>query len=252
MFSYIKWAIQVFNDNIMKTQLIMAAVLTAVLALPSCSGEDAKLAGELAGTWKGSATEMMQGRNGRPDGDRKDRDRKDGRHDGGDRKDAGRGEATNRDGMDAGSMTCTPTITFVRTDGTNGGTLTVSADYTVTKGIQTSSVTAPVKASVNGTVSASGTWTVKDGDEVLVVLDPSKTVVDVDVNSMSLSYAKLTDAPKAALDSIKGSVASNITDVIKPMIAAKVQKMHKFDDVKVTGNTMTLKAGHNRIAFTKQ
>ena len=147
-------------------------------------------------------------------------------------------------------MTCTPTITFVRTDGTNGGTLTVSADYTVTKGIQTASAAAPVKASVNGTVSASGTWTVKDGDEVLVVLDPSKTVVDVDVNS--ISYAKLTDAPKTALDSIKGSVASNIADVIKPMIAAKVQKMHKFDDVKVTGNTMTLKAGHNRIAFTKQ
>lgn len=27
---------------------------------------------------------------------------------------------------------------------------------------------------------------------------------------------------------------------------------HKFDDVKVTGNTMTLEAGHARVSFTRQ
>ena len=47
-------------------------------------------------------------------------------------------------------------------------------------------------------------------------------------------------------------MAENIADVIKPMIAAKVQKVHKFDDVKVTGNTMTLDAGHTRVSFTRQ
>ena len=92
----------------------------------------------------------------------------------------------------------------------------------------------------------------KDDDEVIVTLDPSNTVVNIDTTSLALSYAKLTDAPQDSLNTIKGRVAANITDVIKPMIATRVQKMRKFDDVKITGNTMTLEAGHNKMTFTKQ
>ena len=112
--------------------------------------------------------------------------------------------------------------------------------------------TTPVKASVNGNVNATGTWTVEDGDEIIVNLDPSKTVVNVDTTSTALSYAVLTDASPDSLDIIKARVAANIPDVIKPMIAGKVQKMRKFDDVKIKGNTMTLEAGHNKMTFTKQ
>lgn len=225
----------------MKTKLLMAAALTAILGLSSCGGEDAKLAGELAGTWKGSTTQMMNGKKEKPD---KDGRQKDDRHKDGDRGKPGR--------MEDGEMSCTPTFTFVRTDGTNGGTLDISAGYTVTRGVESAAVSTPVKATVNGTVNASGTWTVKDGDEVMVTLDPSKTSVEVDTASMALSYARLTDAPQDSLGIIRERVASNIADVIKPMIAAKVQKVHKFDDVKVTGNTMTLDAGHARVSFTRQ
>ena len=37
----------------MKISLLMAAALSAVMGLASCDGGDAKLAGELVGTWKG-------------------------------------------------------------------------------------------------------------------------------------------------------------------------------------------------------
>lgn len=217
----------------MKTKLLMAVALATALGLASCTSEDAKLAGELAGTWKGSTTEMMKGK--------KDKDDK--------HKD---GECNKPGRPDCCNMTCTPTLTFDRTSGTNGGALTISADYTITRGVESTATATPVKATVNGTVNAAGTWIVKDGDEVLVTLDPTKTVVDIDPASLVLSYAGLTDAPQDSLATIKERVASNISDVIKPMIAGKVQKMHKFDDVKVIGNTLTLEAGHSKLTLTKQ
>lgn len=225
-----------FNNKLMKIKFLTTVALVAVLGLSSCGGRDAKLAGELAGTWKGNTTMMMKGKMDKPD--------KDGKHKAGDRDKAPRG--------DGGEMTCTPTLTFVKADGTNGGTINVSADYTISRGVESTASTTPVKATVNGNVKASGTWTVKDGDEIMVNLDPSTAVVNVDTTSLALSYAKLTDAPQDSLNTIKGRVAANITDVIKPMIAARIQKMRKFDDVRITGNTMTLEAGHNKMTFTKQ
>ncbi len=92
----------------------------------------------------------------------------------------------------------------------------------------------------------------KDHDEVVVNLDPSKTTVNVDTASLSLSYANLTDAPQDSLNTIKDRVAANISDVIKPMLAGRTQKIHEFDDVKIKGNTMYLEVDHRKMIFTKQ
>lgn len=217
----------------MKSKLMMTAAVAVVmgLGLASCAGEDAKLAGELAGTWKGETVSMKK--------EAKDKTDKDGKRD----------ERGRRDEV---QMSCTPTFTFVRTDGTNGGTVDISAGYTLTRGVESAAVAVPVAATVNGTITASGTWMAEDGDEVRLTLDPTKTVVDVDTASMTLNYAQVTDAPRDSLASIRNNVAVNIADVVKPMLAAKVQKMRKLDDVKITGNTMTLEAGHNKVSFTKQ
>lgn len=242
--SYVSWEIKTLNYKNMKIKLVMVAVLSAMVGLTACDGGDSKLAGELVGTWKGNASEIMSGR--------KDKTEKDDKHKS-DKDDKYKGDERNKTvHFDTQEMTCTPTFTFVRTDGTNGGTINIIADYVVAKGVETLATNIPVKATVKGNVSASGKWTVKDGDEIIVNLDPSKTIVDVDTASLALSYAKLTDAPQDSLNTIKGRVASNITDVIKPMLSGRMQKMHKFDDVKITGNTMTLEAGHNKITFMKQ
>lgn len=187
---------------------------------------------------------MSKSKTDKPDKEGKHKSDKDDMRKEGDRNRPGRG--------DGGDMTCTPTLTFVRTDGTNGGAIKIVADYTVTKGVESVTTDIPVKATVNGKVSASGTWTVKEGDEIIVNFDPSKTIVNVDTASLALSYAWLTDAPVDSLNTIKQRVAPNIPDVIKPMLAGKIQKLRKFDDVKITGNAMTLEMGHNKITFTKQ
>ncbi len=220
----------------MKIKLLITAAIVAALSLSSCDGKDAKLAGELVGTWKGAPTTMMNGKKDKPDKDHKS---KDGNHD-------------NADRAHGGEMTCTPTLTFVRTDGTNGGTINLSADYVVAQGVESATATTPVKATVKGTVKAAGSWTVKDGDEIKIIIDPSKTVVDVDTTSIALSYSRLTDAPQDSLSSMKSRVATNLEGIVKPMLMGRIQKMHSFDDVKIVGNAMTLEAGHNKMSFTKQ
>ncbi len=229
----------------MRLKLMIVTAVAAALGLASCGREDARLAGELAGTWKGETVDMMSGKKDRPSkDDRKDDRKKDDRH--GEPKD---GKAGHPDG---GQMSCTPTLTFVKTDSTNGGTINLSAVYTLSQGVESVTSTTPVKATVTGNVTASGTWIVEDGDDVRLTLDPSQTTVNVDTSSITLAYARVTDAPQDSLASMKARVASNITDVVKPMLTARIQKMRKFDDVKVTGNVMTLDAGHRKITFTKQ
>ena len=223
----------------MKIKFLMAAALCAALGLSSCDGGDSKLAGELVGSWKGNITEIMKSKK-----EKYDKKKKDDREKGGDRD--------RKDRVDREEMTMTPILSFVRTSGTNGGILNISADYTVTKGVESITTNLPINAIVDGNIKASGTWTVKDGDEIIVNLDPSKTVVEVDTASLTLSYARLTDAPQDSLNAIKSRVASNISDVIKPMLAGKVQKMRKLDDVKILGSSMTLEAGHNKLTFIKQ
>lgn len=215
----------------MRIKLLLSGAIAVALGLSSCNGGDAKLANDLAGTWKGETTSMMSGKN-----QKHERDGHKGKHD----KDA------------KGEMSCTPTLTFVKTDGTNGGTLNISADYTLTKGVESVTTSTPVNATVKGNVVASGTWTVKDDDEVKVTIDPSKTEVSVDSTSLALSYATLTDAPQDSLISIKERVAANLESVIKPMLSARVQKLHEFDDVKINGNMMTLEIGHTKMTFNKE
>lgn len=105
-----------FNNKLMKIKFLTTVALVAVVGLSSCGGGDAKLAGELTGTWKGNTAMVMKGKMDKPDKDGKHKPDKEDKHKGGDRDKAPRG--------DGGEMTCTPTLTFVKTDGTNGGNST--------------------------------------------------------------------------------------------------------------------------------
>ena len=145
----------------MNIKILTATALAAVLGLTSCS-KDAKLADDLAGTWKSAPTAMM------PD------------------------------------------------------------------------VVAPTTCRREG------------GDDVKLTIDASKTVVNVDTSSLTLSYAQVTDASADSLAAMKPNVASAIADILTPMLTARVNKLHEFDDVKVTGDNLTLEANDNRLTLTRQ
>lgn len=224
----------------MKPNFIIGIAALATIGITACD-ESSKLAGDVAGTWNAPKTEIaivQKEHKEKPDKDEKDR-------------------KGHRPGVKPEMnpvMSCSPTITFVRTQGTNGGTLSISGAYEITQGVNVTdtAVAVPVKATVSGTVAASGSWQAKDDDEISVTLDASKTSVAVDPASLALSYGALTDAPAGGLDSLKENVAKNIAATVTPMLQRQIGRLHKFDDVKVAGNTMTMEIGKTKLNFSKE
>lgn len=226
------------NFNGMKTNLLFGLALAAALGMTSCDNAS-KLAGNIEGVWQGETVSMSHGHPGHGD-----RDEDHGqRH--GDRDAQGR--------IAPVEMTCAPTLTFTRDASTNGGNITISADYTISQGVATTVTTLPVKASVSGTATAQGTWTAKDDDEILVTLDPTKTDVRVNPTSLAISYGVVTDSPVSLLDSIKPNVAPGIESQVRSILESRISRLRKLDDVKFyTDNTMKLEIGHQKVTFTKR
>lgn len=226
----------------MKAKFLLGVAMVAALGLSSCD-DASRLAGKIAGTWQGEAISMDK--NGKAD---THKDKKN--HHDGDRKNHHEGQ----DQPVPVEMTCTPTLTFTRNASTNGGDLSITADYTVSQGVVTTeAMDSPVKATVSGTATAAGTWTAKDDDEIIVTLNPAMTSVTVNPSTLELNYAVLTDSPASQLDSIKSSVAANVDVQVKSIVEQRISKLRKFDDIKfIDDNTMKLEIGHRKVTFIKK
>lgn len=216
----------------MKTQLLLGGAILAAISLTACD-ESSRLAGEVEGTWTSPMTEMV-----RKTHDKEHKDR----------------HADKRVHEMPPAMSCAPTITFSRTQGTNGGDITIAGDFELTQPVTIvdTVAAAPVAATVSGRLNAGGTWLADDDDEIKVTLDPSRTEIAVDPASLTLSYATLTDSDPAALESIKARVAGNITEAVIPMVRRHVARLHKLDDIKTDGTTMRMEIGKTKLTLTRK
>ncbi len=211
----------------MKTTMLLAGMALATVGMVSCTSGESKLASQLEGTWQGETMSMTKGMKAKEG--KKDR--------------AAR--------PDMGEMTCTPTFTFTRTQGTNGGTIDLAGAFSLTKNVETIATDKPVVATVTGDMTASGTWMAKDDDEIIITLNPEKTVVNVDTTGLKLAYTTFTDAPSADLEAIREKLSANVADVVTPMLSAQVQKLRELDDIKITGTTMTAEVNHTKVVLNK-
>ncbi|MDE6654969.1 MAG: hypothetical protein K2K37_11360, partial [Muribaculaceae bacterium] len=182
---------------------------------------------ELIGTWKGETTEMPQTVQSKK-------------------------QKNSTSDPDKIQLNCTPTLKFSRTDGTRGGIIDISSDYTVTQEVASLESKIPVNATVGGTMTATGTWIIDHEDEVKLMLDPTKTKVDVDTTSLSLSYARLTDTSKDSLEVMRQRLLPNVSETVEAMVKQKISNLKELDDVTVTDNIMTLEIENCMLTFTKQ
>lgn len=192
------------------------------MCLTSCD-EAARLAGQVEGSWQGEPADMFDGK---------------------------RPGAVNAL-QPVINMTCTPTLTFIRTDGTKGGIVEFKADFVMTQGVMSDLASAPVNATVAGTAMARGAWTAKDDDEIDVIMDTAMTKVVVDTASLTLAYAQLTDRPVEEIAALKPRIAATVTEPVRNLIAGRVARLREFDDVEVRGDKMSLEIGHSKLRFTK-
>lgn len=208
----------------MKMKLIMAGIVAGVLCFTSCGSGNSLSPQELTGTWKGATTTMPRQVN----------------------------DTDNTENTSSNEMSCTPTLTFSRADDTRGGKIFITADFTVTKEIESSSLKDQVNATVSGTAKASGTWIIENGDDVKLILDASETKVDVDTASLTMAYAHPTKDTRDSLSVIRQNIATDIAGCVIPTVTKRIQSITKFDDISVADNIMTLEIGNTMITFTKQ
>lgn len=211
----------------MKSRILSAAFFSGLLIFTSCNSSNSLSIQEIIGTWKGETTEMSL-----PEKAKKHKD-----------------TTSNSDKI---QLSYTPTLKFTRTDGTRGGIIDISANYTVTQGVASLEGKIPVNATVGGTLTATGTWIIDHEDDVKLMLDQTKTKVDVDTASLSLAYARLTDTSKDSLKMMRQRVLPNVSETVEATVKQEISSLKGFEDVTVTDNIMTLEIGKNMLTFTKQ
>lgn len=211
----------------MKSRLLKAAAFTGLLAFASCNSGDNLSIQDIIGTWKGETAEMSQKGNA-----------------------VKHKEITSV--VDEIQFNCTPTLKFSRTNGTRGGIIDISAEYSVTQGVTSLEGKIPVNATIDGTLSATGTWIIDDEDDIKLMLDPSKTKVDIDTASLTLAFARLTDTSDDSLKLMRQRVQPKVPEIVGSLVKHKINSLKEFEEVTITDNIMTLEVGKNMLTFTKQ
>lgn len=213
----------------MKAKLFLGMAAAALLALTACDNSS-KLADNVVGTWVGTPTQMTkphkEGKGHKDDGAKPDKA--------------------------MAQVTCTPILTFTKTDGTNGGDITIEGNYTIDQQLQSAALAVPLKATISGAAKAQGTWKATDDDDIEVTIDSSLTEVAMDTASVNVQFAQLTDIPADQLIPIKEMISENVASTATDIIKARIAKVKKLDDVKIVDNTLKLELGHTDLTLTKQ
>lgn len=193
--------------------IVYALILVAIAAIQSCAGGAGYLAGAITGTWLAPAEPLEV--------------------------------------PGATSAYATYTYTFHRTDGENGGTVTLSALMEVSRPVNPllDPVMTPIASAASATATVSGTWRATDDDEIFMMLDPKSVSVALDSSSVQLDYDALTATAAPAPETLKAGIAAQLKQELKQAFGRKVLTVHHIDDVKVHSREGTLKWEINDVDY---
>lgn len=208
----------------MKTALFVGLAALAVASLCSCN--DKSLAAKTDGTWEAATKTMTCPRH-------------DDDHD-------MASDAAHRAECPS-ELTCTPTVTFTRNSGTNGGSVDFEGKYTISRDFTTSD-SLQLRATVSGTAKASGAYTVVDDDDIRLDLQPATTQISVDPSSLTITFARLTARPTEELDTIRSLIAPQMESYARTVLQRRIASLDKMDDVKMLTDS-TFKAEVHDVDF---
>lgn len=196
-------------------KLVSGMILACVLGLTSCD-ESARLAKSIAGTWSGAPEQLV-----------------------------------NEVGMQA---TMVETVAFECDSTSRGGGVVISSMVSVTQSIPSdSALVEPFSMTASVKSYIMGKWQAIDDDEVMVQLDPTSMVVDVDPDAVILTANVLTGATASGTETLK----SHAIELVKSKLTVALQShyfaMRHLDDVKVKdGSTLKFEVGKTDYVFMRQ
>lgn len=214
----------------MKTALFLGLAAITAATLASCN--DKTLAGKLDGSWEGDTATLPCPR-----------------HDN-DGHDMGN-DAAHRNEC-ASEITCTPTVTFTRNKGTDGGNVELTGKYTITRDFRTTD-SLEVKATISGTASASGAFNVEDEDDIRLDLQPGTTNITVEASSLSLAFPHLSARPAEEMDTLRTSILPQMETFARTVLERRIASLDKIEDVKVVDDsTMTAEIHDAHFTFRRK
>lgn len=153
----------------------------------------------------------------------------------------------------AGSTTIVEIISFLPGDIKNGGNFEVTAMISATgsaRGMDGSLL--PYDLTASASAAAKGSWRAIDDDEIAINIDPSTIDVSVDQDAQVFNNNMITDAEKAALDSIRPNVMNLLEHRIKRDVMTRFMSVKHLDDVKVKSDLLKYEIDDDHYTLSRQ
>lgn len=144
-----------------------------------------------------------------------------------------------------------PNLEFHRDLSKEGGTLDFSAEFKITREVESETLKTPVLATAHLNATATATWTALDDDEVSVTFDPKTITVTLDPANVELSFAHVTDRSDKELEELKERVGESLEKRLTSQVSEILLEIKEFDDVEAIGSTLTFEIGDRDFSFTK-
>lgn len=201
-----------------KTSAILTAlVVVATLGYVTACDSPSRLASKIAGTWSGTSVRF-------------------------DKKAVGDG-------------TYTPVYEFTRAGASNEGSVTMTAQVSVTLPINSqinAEGTAPVSATAAAVATVSGVWHADDEDEIKIAFDPATLKVDVDPDIQFAIADVFTDFDTDSVATVTPRIMKAFSDQVSRGMNDVITQTHEFDDIHFTSdNMMTAKIHKTRQTFVR-
>ena len=201
-----------------KTSAILTAiVVVATLGYVTACDSPSRLASQIAGAWSGTSVRF-------------------------DKK-------TVSDG------TYTPVYEFTRAGAANEGTVTMTAQVSVTLPINAqvnAEGAAPVSATAAAVATVNGVWHADDDDEIKIAFDPATLKVDVDPDVQFAVADVFTNFDTDESSTVAPQVLKAFSDQVTRGMNDVITRTHEFDDIHFTSDDMmTAKIHKTRQTFVR-
>ena len=154
-----------------------------------------------------------------------------------------------------GDGTYTPVYEFSRSDNRPEGTVTLSAQVSITMPINSqvnAEGTAPVSATAAALATVSGYWIADDEDEVKIAFDASTLAITMDPDVQIAIADVYTAFDTDSVATVPAPVMKAFREQVNRGMNAVISRTHEFDDIRFPADAiMTAKVGKTRQTFAR-
>lgn len=146
------------------------------------------------------------------------------------------------------------TMTFENDTDGDSGMVTLSAIISANQPVlEDSTMVRPYEISVAATATVSGKWSYEKGedDDIIISLDPSTFVINVDPDGVAFSENMLTGRQQPEVDSLTAVTAKMWQNNLAPAMKDVFNRYTRISDIEIHNGILRCEIGHKDLNFRK-